>query len=117
MSHDLDDVKATLLAKIEADAAKARAVIATPGAPYAEKLAEADRYLADGIGGPWPFLDAEAARLGGTRTKAAEMIRGRAAETAVEMADIEIIRGQARDAVKAATTKREAVEAFNRVEW
>lgn len=114
MSDDLDTVKAKALAKIEADAAAARAKIATPGAPYAEKLAEAMRYPADG---PWPFLDAEAARLGGTRETAANMIRGRAAETAIEMADIEATRGRARDAVKAATSMREAVAAVKSLEW
>lgn len=109
MWDDLQSTKDKMLARIEKLAADERAKILTPGAPYAEKLAEAREYMTGLTGRSWPFLEAEIERAGGTLFQAAERIIERADETATQLARIEAYRGRAKQAVRAATTMREAV--------
>lgn len=103
---NLDPVRNSLMAKIDAEAEDVRGRFITPGAgqamTYLRKEAEAKAWLAD-HNAATPFLTAEAASTGTTVALLAADVAARAAAWSVIGPKIEAARLGAKKAVKAAT--------------
>lgn len=108
LGPSLGALKATLAAKVDADAEAARLLWITPGSgqalTYEQKRAEAERMAADAAPQPeaYPLLAAEVGITADTLAAVGTLVRARAVAWTAVAAQIESLRLQAKAAVMAA---------------
>ena len=114
LGPSLGALKATLAAKVDADAEAARLLWITPGSgqalTYEQKRAEAERMATDPAPQPeaYPMLAAEVGITADTLAAVGTLVRARAAAWTAIAAQIESLRLQAKAAVMAAINAADA---------
>jgi hypothetical protein len=116
---DINAVRATMLAKVDAEAEGVRSLFITPGSgqamTYWALQAEAAAYLA-GSTEATLFLDAEAEATGITKAELASVVAANAAQWAVIGSKINAARRKAKKTI-AEDTNIAAIHAASKIDW